>query len=42
MMWEAASPELSGLAKNKSEVFIACEDDEEEEGEAVKRRFNWV
>lgn len=41
-MWEAASPELTGLAKNKSEVFIAYEEDEEEEGEAVKRGFNWV
>lgn len=40
-MWEAESPQLTGLAKNKSEVFIACED-EEEEGEAVKRGFNWV
>lgn len=38
-MWEATSPELTGLAKNKSEVFIA---DEEDEGEAVKRGFNWV
>lgn len=32
------SPELTGLAKNKSKVFIAC--DEDDEGEVVKRGFN--
>lgn len=34
------SPELTGLAKNGSEVFIACDEDDEEEGEVVKRGFN--
>lgn len=42
-MWEAANSELTGRAKNKSEIFIAYEEDEEEEeGEALKKGFNWV
>lgn len=36
-MWES---ELIELAKNKSEVFIDCEEDDEEE--VVEKRFNWV
>lgn len=41
-MWEAANSELTGRAKNKSEIFIAYEEDEEEGGEALKKGFNWV
>lgn len=36
-MWES---ELIELAKNKNEVFIDCEEDDEEE--VVEKGFNWV